>query len=177
MNLYGRFLVLLLRLLLRPSRLGPGQSCRTEFVVLPQDLDINLHLNNGRYLTLMDLGRLDFMGRAGMLWPALRRGWLPVLGGAEIDFYRPIGPFCKFTLETTLESWDEKWFVMRQSFFIEDRLAAVGRVKGLLLKGREKIPPARVLELSDWAGWQPEADAGNPEKPEAGLSVTRKELG
>lgn len=165
MNLYGRFLALLLRLVLRPTRLAPGEPCRTEFTVLPQDLDINLHLNNGRYLTMMDLGRLDFMGRTGMLWPALRRGWLPVLGAAEIEFYRPIGPFCKFTLETTLESWDDKWFVMRQSFLVGDRLAAVGTVKGLLLKGREKIPPARVLELSSWGGWRPEKEAVNPEEP------------
>src|SRR6185503_3961101 len=27
--------------------------------VWPNDLDLNIHVNNGRYLTLMDLGRMD----------------------------------------------------------------------------------------------------------------------
>ena len=29
--------------------------------VWPNDLDTNAHMNNGRYLTLMDLGRFDLM--------------------------------------------------------------------------------------------------------------------
>ena len=43
--------------------------------VLPNDLDTNLHLNNGRYLTLMDLGRVDLMLRMGVMGELRRRRW------------------------------------------------------------------------------------------------------
>ncbi|KAG1647619.1 hypothetical protein GQR58_030448 [Nymphon striatum] len=38
---------------------------RMHLHVLPTDLDIAVHMNNGRYLTLADLGRWDMMIRNG----------------------------------------------------------------------------------------------------------------
>jgi acyl-CoA thioesterase FadM len=53
--------------LIATLRRGPldllGESV-VRFRVWPGDLDFNLHMNNGRYLTLMGLGRLDLMARA-----------------------------------------------------------------------------------------------------------------
>ena len=36
---------------------------RCRFCVAPTDLDINLHMNNGRFLQIMDIGRRDWMLR------------------------------------------------------------------------------------------------------------------
>ena len=41
------------------SRLRPTDASTVHFLVWPNDLDMNRHMNNGRYLTLMDLGRFD----------------------------------------------------------------------------------------------------------------------
>ena len=43
------------------------------------DIDIAMHVNNGMYLSLMDLGRFDLMVRSGVWKRMRRRGWGPVV--------------------------------------------------------------------------------------------------
>jgi acyl-CoA thioesterase FadM len=70
---------LLLRLLAtligarRRSPLGPLDESVMTLRVLPTDVDANLHMNNGRYLSIMDLGRFDLTVRNGLLRATLRR--------------------------------------------------------------------------------------------------------
>ncbi len=40
------------------------------FRVLPTDLDVLGHMNNGVYLSIMDLGRMDLLQRSG-IWSRL----------------------------------------------------------------------------------------------------------
>lgn len=64
MNLILRLLALPL-LSRRRSKTSPLGPCRTPFRVWPTDLDILRHVNNGVYLSLMDLARVDLLSRAG----------------------------------------------------------------------------------------------------------------
>lgn len=115
--------------------------------VWPNDLDLNLHMNNGRYLSAMDLGRMDLFARAGVLLPALRRGWYPLLGEAKIRFRRPLAPFAKYRLRTRLLGWDEKWFYGEQIFDRNGEQAAVALVRGLLRGKEGNIAPDRIVAL------------------------------
>lgn len=146
MNLYLRLLKLLLKLpfVRRRSLLEPG---RLAFRVWPNDCDLNLHLNNGRYLTFMDLGRVHLIAQIGFLGELLRRRWAPVLAAAEINFIRPINPLARFELVSRLLTWDEKYFYIEQRFIAGGRLCAVGMVKGLFLHGRERVSSQAVLNL------------------------------
>lgn len=143
-NLYLRLLKFLLMLPFVQSRplLDAG---RIAFRVWPNDCDINLHLNNGRYLTFMDLGRMHLLAQIGLLRELPRRRWAPVLSAVEISFIRPIQPFQKFDLVTRLLSWDEKYFYMEQRFEAGGRLCAVALVKGLFLHRRERVASRAVL--------------------------------
>src|SRR5262245_28048161 len=107
-NLYLRLLKLLLSLPFVRRRGLFDVSC-IHFRSWPTDLDLNMHINNGRYLTLMDLGRVHLLAQMGLLGTVVRRGWQPVLTAAEINFVRAIGPFRKFALVTRLLTWDEKY--------------------------------------------------------------------
>ncbi len=72
MNLIFRLLGLLLTTRWR-GRLGPLEESVLKLRVWPVDLDVNLHMNNGRYLSVMDLNRVDVILRTGLLLPLLRR--------------------------------------------------------------------------------------------------------
>ncbi|HEX8430337.1 MAG TPA: thioesterase family protein, partial [Longimicrobium sp.] len=72
MNLVLRLFYVALAALRRP-RLRPLDLSVVTFRVFPNDLDVNFHMNNGRYLTLMDLGRLDLLLRLGILRELRRR--------------------------------------------------------------------------------------------------------
>ena len=84
MNLWLRLLVVLARALRRPGSLGPLDEGVLRFHVMPHDLDVNLHVNNGRYFTLMDLGRVDLVARLGLVRPILRNRWMPVVASATL---------------------------------------------------------------------------------------------
>ena len=56
MNLIFRLLRILVWGLVGP-RLDPLGRSIVSFRVWPNDLDINIHMNNGRYLTIMDIVR------------------------------------------------------------------------------------------------------------------------
>src|SRR5258706_4303913 len=121
MNLLVRALAVFLGLIFKRRSLGLLDESVLAFRVWPNDLDANVHMNNGRYLTLMDLGRLDLTARAGFLGTALRRGWRPMVGSATIRFRRGLAPFARFQLITRIVCLDGKWF------FIEQRLEAQGQ--------------------------------------------------
>lgn len=146
MNLYLRLLkvLLLLPFVRRKGVLDPG---RLAFRVWPNDCDLNLHLNNGRYLTFMDLGRLHLIAQIGFLGILFRRRWAPVLSAAEINFIRPLGPLRKFDLVTRLLTWDEKHFYIEQRFEVGGRLHAIGMVRGLFLYGRERVESRALLAM------------------------------
>src|SRR5262245_4747140 len=164
MNLYLRLFLLLLKLIGLPRR-GVFEESRVTFRVLPTDCDINLQMNNGRYLSFMDLGRLHLVAQMGLLRIIVRKRWRAALGAAEINFIRAIRPFQQFDLITRLVTWDDKWAYMEQRFEVGDVLCAHSFVKGLFLDGRGRVesstvvaelgltgaPPPMPRELEIWA--------------------------
>jgi acyl-CoA thioesterase FadM len=140
--------------------LGLLDESALRFRVWPNDLDAMGHMNNGRYLTLMDLGRVDLMVRTGLGRIALKRGWGPLVGSAMIRFRRSLDPFQRCHLRSRILCWDEKWFFVEQRFERQGELIAVGWVKGLL-RGRDgNIPTVEVLRSVNRA-------VASPEMPEA----------
>lgn len=116
--------------------------------VLPNDLDINLHMTNGRYLMLMDLGRFDLIVRMGLLREIVRRRWRPIVGSLTIRFRRSLNPFQSYELRTRLVCWDEKWFFIEQQFERGSEIAATAVVKGLFRDSGGNVPPQEVVNLT-----------------------------
>ena len=67
---------------LRP-KIKPHEVAATPFRVWPVDFDIYRHLNNGRYLSLMDVARLDLIIRMRLVPGMFRKKWYPVVGAAS----------------------------------------------------------------------------------------------
>lgn len=174
MNLYFR-LVRLILLSLLARRTGLFGSSVIAFRVWPLDCDLNMHMNNGRYLTLMDLGRFYYMAQADMLWKMFRYRWMPVIAAVESAYLRPLPPFRRFELKTRLLGWDEKYFYFEQEFHANGRLCAAMLVKGLMLTRGRPTPSKEVL-----ARVAPGTTSPSIEKLTASwqkLTRTRKNLG
>lgn len=114
--------------------------------VWPNDIDLNLHLNNARYLSIMDYGRTHLLARMRLLTHILRSRWTPLVGAVWMTYRRSLPAFTLFTLSSRLVCWDERWFYLEQTFTGREGLAAVGWVKGLLRGGSGNLPPQQVLE-------------------------------
>jgi acyl-CoA thioesterase FadM len=154
MNLWIRLLWLLLTARHRGRLDIPREASVLAFRVWPHDLDIAFHMNNGRYLTLMDLGRLDVMVRSGLWREVLRHKWTPIASAITVRFQRELRPFQKFRLETRLLCWDANLVVMEQIFLIDGgprdgQAAARALFKGGLYDRQEKkfVEIARLMAL------------------------------
>lgn len=132
MNLYFRLLWLLLRYRFQP-RLAFTDALTRPMRVMPGDLDINGHVNNGRYLTLVDLAIVELFLRSGVLMKAWRQGWRPMIGGSMITYRRGLKPFAHYALRFRLQSWDERWNYFRFEFVHEGTIAAAGFAKGAMV--------------------------------------------
>jgi acyl-CoA thioesterase FadM len=152
MNLWLRVLHLIIMSFFRP-KLDPVQDVsRLTFRVWPHDLDTSLHMNNGRYWTLMDLGRTDIMIRSGLWRPILKHGWVPVVGAGQIRFRRELRPFRFFTLETRILTWSDSHVVMEHRLVSRSQdgrsiLNAIALVRAGLYDRRERrfVPVDRLL--------------------------------
>jgi YbgC/YbaW family acyl-CoA thioester hydrolase len=130
--------------------LGP---CRTRFRVWPTDLDVFRHMNNGIYLTIMDIARLDLLTRSGV-WTKLRAlGWYPVVVAETAQFRRSLNLFERFEIETRVLGWDDKAIVMEQQFFRRGEAVAHALVRARILRnaGGQVTPQ----ELAVATGYDP----------------------
>lgn len=123
----------------------PLDQTRFPMRVWPTDVDVYGHLNNGRYLTLMDIGRWDLALRTGLVPLAARRRWRPLLGAATLKFRRELRPLALFELATRICCWDDKWFFLEQTFEQQGEQVAWAGVKVVVKQGRRTIAPAEVL--------------------------------
>jgi acyl-CoA thioesterase FadM len=145
MSLYFRFFWLIF-LAKRRTSLSPIDASLIELRVLPNDLDLNRHVNNGRYGTFMDLGRMDLIVRTGLLKLMRKQNWFPVVADMHLRFLRPLKIWQRFQLETQLLGWDERWFYFQQRFIREEKICTVGLIKVQIRHGRKRVETERVLK-------------------------------
>lgn len=139
MNLYFRFLWLMIkRFFVSKPQDDVFAPCSTTFFSNPLDIDLNLHMNNGRYLTLMDLGRMDLLMRTNMFWPLFGKGYFPVVVSESIYFRRSLKMWQKFQIITKIESIDEKDFFIIQHFVRNNDIYATGYIQGRFRKKGQK---------------------------------------
>ena len=156
MNLYFRLFKVIIAGLFGRRIETLGESAIT-LRCWPNDLDFNMHMNNGRYLTLMDLGRLDLVVRAGLLGIALQKGWMPVLASATVRFRRSLAPFQRFRLRTRVLGWDAKNILMEQVFeALDGQVAARALVRGVFRSKDGTVPTAEIAEAAGWPQQSPD---------------------
>ena len=148
MNLYFRLIWIIARSFFKP-RVDFADKISLILHILPNDLDINRHLNNGRYLTLLDLASIEFFLRSGVLKRAIRKGFRPMLGGLIVTYRKSLSLFERCTLTLQLEAWDERWNYFGFEFRNSDgHLAAAGYFKGALVSKKGLISNNPLLCIS-----------------------------
>lgn len=168
MNLWFRLLLMLLR---RPwrKRTHPFETTRIRLRVWPFDLDPNRHVTNGRYFTLADIGRMDYVLRTGAFRVALRHRAVPIVGDAWGKFRRELRVFESFEIHTRMLGWDDKWVFLEHRFVREARVAGVVVMRGLFRSSKGTVSPRELVremglaeqspDLPQWlAAWSQSCD-------------------
>ncbi|OQX34280.1 MAG: hypothetical protein B0D91_12820 [Oceanospirillales bacterium LUC14_002_19_P2] len=151
MNLYLRFLILVLRIIVfrRSYTRKPMDTSILSFIVCLHDCDINLHLTNARYFSFMDLGRTLHMAESGLLRLTLKHRWKLIASAQEIAYLRELPPFHRFQLHTTLLGWDNKYCYFEQRFERDGRLYSLGHSRVAIVGSGKVFDPGRVMGMLD----------------------------
>ncbi|MGZ5433033.1 MAG: thioesterase family protein [Thermoanaerobaculia bacterium] len=147
MILFFRFVLTMLLAAFRP-KIGPLDASVVHFTVLPHDCDLNIHLNAGRFLSFMDISRVELLARMRVLRRVIRRGWRPVVGGVVIRYRRSVEPFERFTVQSRVVGWDEKWFYIEHNLNRNDgSMAATAYARTLLRNKDGTVHPRELIEM------------------------------
>jgi YbgC/YbaW family acyl-CoA thioester hydrolase len=144
MNLYFRLIRVLITARQRPTG-SIWDTRRTSFHVNVTDLDAQGHMNNGRYLTILDLGRIDLLVRAGV-WHRLRaRRWFPVVTAQSITYRRPLRLGQRFTVTSRILGFDAKHSYVEHRIQVGATVHAHAVVQARFLSAGGSIPQADLL--------------------------------
>jgi len=125
---------------------------RLDFRCLPTDLDIFMHMTNSRYASFGDLSRVSFMIRTGAYDRLRRAGYFPVLGSSTFRFRRAILLWEKFTVSTSVLTWDDKWLYLLHKFETKNDMPAIAVVKAAFISKQGRAPIEHVLTLMGYTG-------------------------
>ncbi|RCW39954.1 acyl-CoA thioesterase FadM [Halopolyspora algeriensis] len=174
MNMFVRLVVLGIRARLR-SRVDPLGTCRTPFRVLPTDLDLLGHMNNGVYFSIFDLARVDLMQRSGLLPKFRKQGWYPVVTAETASFRRSLNPFRRFDVDTRIVGWDERHLYVEHRVTTGGNLATTAMIQvRFLSRSGERIAPERLIGLLDESPQRPELPGWVAEWSAAGYDHSRE---
>lgn len=125
-----------------------------EFFCRLTDIDNFLEMNNGRVLTLYDMGRTDFAVRSGLGRQLLKQHWGMVVAGSTVQYRKRIRAFDKVTMKTHIAGFDERWIYIEQSMWVKGKPCSSALLRTGITEGGKVIETARVLEVLDQADWQ-----------------------
>ena len=138
----------------RGRRLRFDEVSRSRFRVWPTDLDVLGHMNNGKYLSIMDVARFDLIQRNGVMDVFKRENWYPVVVGQTISYRKSLNPWKRFWIESRIIGFDEQAVYMEQRFVRrpdgrtpEIYARAIVRAR-ILRRGGGVVPIDEVIEKS-----------------------------
>lgn len=160
----------------RAPRLPVTGTHVSHHLCLPWDLDLWMELNNGRTLTLYDLGRIPLAVRTGLAGVLRRHRWGLTMAGASVRYRRRIRAFETIEMRSRLVCWDDRFLYVEQSMWKRDGSCANHILYRAAVTGKDGIVPPERLARELGAGSAPppmppwvrawiEADATRPWPP------------
>ena len=130
----------------RQPRLAPLDTHVSRHHCWPWDIDIWMELNNGRTLTLYDLGRIPMAYRVGLVDVLKRKRWGLTMAGASVRYRRRVRTFQTVEMHSRGAYWDDKFFYIEQSMWNKAGECTSHIVYRSAVTGKNGIvPPAQVI--------------------------------
>ena len=131
----------------------------SRHLILPWDLDPWNELNNGRTLTLFDLGRIPMAIRMGFDRVAKEQGWGITVAGTSTRYRKRVTLFSRMTMVSRVAGWDARFTYIEQSMWTGGDCTSHMLLRSALTSKAGIVPPAAFLR----ALGQPEASPPLPE--------------
>lgn len=140
----------LVRTVATARRRGPVSSTEAAVLrlrVLPNDIDLAGHMNNGVYFSMADLGRIDLAIRSGWARAQVRHRVAPVVMQETMTFRTSLKPGQAYELHSVLAGWDRVSVFFEQRFVADGQVAAQALVRMRFLSRGKGIDTDRLWHL------------------------------
>ena len=128
----------------------------SHHICWPWDLDVFAELNNGRTLSLFDLGRYGLAQRTGLNDALRKHKWGLTTAGANVRYRHRIKIFERFEMRSKLVFWDEKFAYIEQVMLNRDGLCANQLLfRGCVVNENGLVPMAEVAKALGHPGQPP----------------------
>ncbi|MEM8577528.1 MAG: thioesterase family protein [Pseudomonadota bacterium] len=148
---------------------GPLDMHTSRHICMPWDIDMFAEMNNGRMLTLYDLGRFQLAARVGLIDALIRNGWALTIAGSSTRYRKRITAFQRFETRSRMICWDDRFMYLEQSMWTKGTCASHVLYRTAALEKGKVIAPSRVGEalgldptsppMPDWVKAWTEAEA------------------
>lgn len=129
----------------------------SQHICWPQDIDIWMELNNGRTLTLLDLGRIPLAHRIGLIALLRKRRWGLTMAGVSVRYRRRIRTFERFEIQSRAVCWDDKFVYIEQSMWKRNgECANQALYRAAVTDANGIVTPDRILDALGQSGESPE---------------------
>ena len=159
----------------RQTPLGLTEAHRSRHMCWPWDLDLWVELNNGRTLTIFDLGRIPLAIRTGLGRVLRQKRWAITVAGSSVRYRRRVRMFDRLDMVSRCIGWDDRFVYMEQSMWRGDECTSHMLLRSAVTSPKGIVPPSELLvaldqqaespALPDWVLAWIEADAKRPWPP------------
>ena len=148
----------------------------SRHICWPWDIDPWMELNNGRTLTLYDLGRVPLAVRTGLVAAARANGWGLAVAGVSVRYRRRVRAFERIEMRSALVGRDARFLYVEQAMRHDGEAVSGALIRTAVTSPDGIVPTDRVLAAMGLPGWHPppppwveawsQADARRPWPPE-----------
>lgn len=119
------------------------------------DIDIYPELNNGRHLTMMDMGRMDLAQRSGLLRIVHEQKWGFAVSGVSVRYRHRLKALNRFRLHTRIVATNGRWFYFHQYTMRKGKIHSSALVRAGITSKQGLVPVKNVLDAMGMADWNP----------------------
>ncbi|ETX15760.1 thioeseterase [Roseivivax halodurans JCM 10272] len=156
--------------------LGVGETHVSHHVCWPWDLDLWAELNNGRTLTIYDLGRIPMAQRAGLIGVMREKGWGLTIAGSSVRYRRRVRMMQRIEMRSRVVCWDNRFVYLEQSMWTRNGdCASHALFRSAVTRETGIVPPEDVIaamglaipspEIPQWIRAWIDAEATRPWPP------------
>jgi acyl-CoA thioesterase FadM len=155
--------------------LGLFETHVSHHICWPWDIDPWMELNNGRALTLFDLGRMPFSARLGMITVLRANGWGMAAAGNSVRYRRRVRAFQRVEMRTRMLGWDRRFLYVEQAMWRRGEALNHMLIRIAATNAAGIVPPQDLIArmgadpasppLPGWVAAWIEADAQRPWPP------------
>ncbi|MEM8594335.1 MAG: acyl-CoA thioesterase [Pseudomonadota bacterium] len=117
------------------------------YCVWPHRSDFNLHLNNAKYLSIMEHSRWCVFRKRGWFKSLFKARFAFVVAAYEIAYIRELPTFSRFTVTTKMLGWDEKYLYVEHKFIKKGVVCCHGLLKVAAVNSGRLVSSRDVCEV------------------------------